>query len=65
LTGAFYFAKKDYYELHELYKRGLKVMDLVTHKFMLSDASQAMETFFSGNAGKVLMYRYDFKKEQS
>jgi threonine dehydrogenase-like Zn-dependent dehydrogenase len=64
LTGAFYYAKRDYYEMYELYKRDLEVMDLVTHRYMLSDASQAMETFFSGDAGKVLIYRYDFKKGQ-
>ena len=52
------------YEMYELYKRDLKVMDLVTHKYMLSDASQAMKTFFSGDSGKVLIYRYDFKKGQ-
>lgn len=61
LTGAFYYAAKDYQEINELYRRGLSPEKMITHRFSLDDAAQAFETFFAGQTGKVVICRYDIK----
>ncbi len=56
-VGSWYYNPSDYYEILDLHWRGLKVDDLVTHRFPLREADQAFATFASGESGKVLIVR--------
>ncbi len=53
--GSWYYNPSDYYEIMRLHRRGLKVEDLVTHRFPLAQAETAFATFASGESGKVLL----------
>ena len=55
--GSWYYNPGDYHEIMDLYRRGLKVDDLVTHRFPLDEADKAFATFASGESGKVLIVR--------
>ncbi len=52
--GVWYFVDRDYYGLLDLYRQGLSVGDLITHRFALDDASLAYDLFDRGQAGKVI-----------
>jgi threonine dehydrogenase-like Zn-dependent dehydrogenase len=52
--GVWYFVDRDYYGLLDLYRQGLQVTDLITHRFPLDDAAQAYDLFDRGEAGKVI-----------
>jgi threonine dehydrogenase-like Zn-dependent dehydrogenase len=52
--GVWYFVDRDYHGLLDLYRQGLTVSDLITHRFPLSEAATAYELFASGATGKVL-----------
>lgn len=56
-VGSWYYNAADYAEILELYRRGLDVDDLVTHRFPLAQADEAFATFASGESGKVLIVR--------
>ncbi len=56
-VGSWYYNASDYSEILELYRRGLEVDDLVTHRFPLAEADEAFATFASGQSGKVLLTR--------
>ncbi|NLG51144.1 MAG: zinc-binding dehydrogenase [Chloroflexi bacterium] len=53
--GSWYFTAADYFHILELYRRGLQVADLATHRFPLAQADEAFATFASGQSGKVLL----------
>jgi threonine dehydrogenase-like Zn-dependent dehydrogenase len=53
--GSWYYNPSDYFEILELHRRGLRVDDLVTHRYPLEEADQAFATFASGESGKVLI----------
>jgi len=53
--GSWYYNPSDYVEIMALYRRGLNVEDIVTHRFPLQDADKAFATFASGQSGKVLI----------
>ncbi len=55
--GSWYYSPSDYYRILELHRRGLKVDDVVTHRFPLTQADEAFATFASGESGKVLLVR--------
>jgi threonine dehydrogenase-like Zn-dependent dehydrogenase len=57
LTGVFYFTTDDFCKLLLLYRRGLDPLKTVSHRFPLDKAPEACKLFFSGEAGKVLLYR--------
>ena len=59
LKGIFYYTRENFVDLQEMYKRGLRVNELVSHRFMFDRAEEAAHTFFSEKAGKVLIYRYE------
>lgn len=52
--GVWYFVDRDYHGLLDLYRQGLTVSELITHRFPLPDAAAAYALFASGNSGKVL-----------
>jgi threonine dehydrogenase-like Zn-dependent dehydrogenase len=54
-VGSWYYNPSDYHEIIALYRRGLRVDDLITHRFPLEQADQAFATFASGESGKVLI----------
>jgi threonine dehydrogenase-like Zn-dependent dehydrogenase len=49
-----YFVDRDYYGLLDLYRQGLDVSALITHRFPLDDAATAYDLFARGETGKVL-----------
>jgi 2-desacetyl-2-hydroxyethyl bacteriochlorophyllide A dehydrogenase len=52
--GVWYFVDRDYFGLLELYRQGLGVADLITHRFPLEEAAAAYSLFDRGQTGKVL-----------
>lgn len=52
--GVWYFVDRDYHGLLNLYRQGLSVSELITHRFPLHDAAAAYALFASGETGKVL-----------
>ncbi|MCC7022130.1 MAG: zinc-binding dehydrogenase [Thermomicrobiales bacterium] len=52
--GVWYFVDRDYFGLLDLYRQGLTVRDLITHRFALDDAEAAYLTFAHGESGKVI-----------
>jgi threonine dehydrogenase-like Zn-dependent dehydrogenase len=55
VIGSLYFDRADVPGMLDLYRRGLPVDELVTHRFPLEDADEAFKTFASGESGKVLI----------
>jgi threonine dehydrogenase-like Zn-dependent dehydrogenase len=56
MAGAWYFTNAEFFEQVDLYRRGLSVEGIITHRFKLEEAPQAYELFHSGKAGKVVFY---------
>jgi threonine dehydrogenase-like Zn-dependent dehydrogenase len=54
-TGAWYYGSEDYAFMLNLYERGLRLTDLLTHDLPVDEAAQAYEQFLSGNSGKVVL----------
>jgi threonine dehydrogenase-like Zn-dependent dehydrogenase len=52
--GVWYFVDRDYDGLLDLYRQGLQVADLITHRFALDDAPTAYDLFARGETGKVV-----------
>lgn len=52
--GVWYFVDRDYYGLLDLYRQGLKVDKLITHRFGLESATDAYDLFARGETGKVI-----------
>jgi threonine dehydrogenase-like Zn-dependent dehydrogenase len=52
--GVWYFVDRDYDGLLDLYRQGLQVADLITHRFALDDAPAAYDLFARGETGKVV-----------
>ncbi len=56
IKGAFYFTAADFYEIVKLYRSGLKVDHLVSHRVDLKDAPDAIDQFSKGLTGKVIIH---------
>lgn len=52
--GVWYFIDRDYHGLLDLYRQGLSVSNLTTHRFLLEASATAYSRFASGESGKVL-----------
>lgn len=52
--GVWYFVDADYHALVDLWRQGLRVDDLVTHRFALEQAPRAYDRFANGESGKVI-----------
>ena len=59
VIGSWYFTGADYFRILSLYRRGLSVSSLISHRFSLPEAGQAFATFSSGQSGKVLILQED------
>lgn len=55
VIGSLYFDRADVPGMLDLYRRGLAMAELVTHRFPLAQADEAFKTFASGESGKVLI----------
>jgi threonine 3-dehydrogenase len=47
---------EDWYRMAGLFKSGIDLMPVITHKFPLDDIAEAMELMRSGDCGKVALY---------
>jgi threonine dehydrogenase-like Zn-dependent dehydrogenase len=56
VKGAFYFTASDFYEITALYRGGLDVSGLVSHRAPLKDAPYILEQFVRGLTGKVILH---------
>ena len=54
-VGSWFYHFCEFPEMVALYRQGLPVADLVTHRFPLGEAQQAYDAFTSGATGKVLL----------
>ena len=52
--GVWYFVDRDYHGLLDLYRQGLTVSELITHRFALDEAPAAYDLFARGQTGKVV-----------
>lgn len=55
LLGSWFFHYREFHPMADLYRRGLRVEKLVTHRFPLGQAGTAFEEFAAGRTGKVLL----------
>jgi threonine dehydrogenase-like Zn-dependent dehydrogenase len=55
ITGSWYFTASDFHEETVLYRRGLDLTQLITHRYTLEDAPEAYERFAAGETGKVAL----------
>lgn len=53
--GSWYFTGPDYFRILDLYRRGLDLSGLITHRFPLEEVDRAFAVFASKQAGKVLL----------
>jgi threonine dehydrogenase-like Zn-dependent dehydrogenase len=56
IKGAFYFTASDFRQIVALYRGGLDVSGLVSHKVPLAEAPYIIEQFVSGKTGKVILH---------
>lgn len=55
LMGSWFYHFAEYREMLQLYRRGLAVERLVTHRFPRSQAAEAYRLFAAGETGKVIL----------
>jgi threonine dehydrogenase-like Zn-dependent dehydrogenase len=65
MTGSWYFTVGDFYEELELYRRGLSLTGLVTHRYALPEAAEAYRLFAAGETGKVLFVHDEVVQQPS
>ena len=54
-VGSWFYHYAEFPAMLSLYRQGLRVPDLVTHRFPLEDAAEAYREFAAGRTGKVLL----------
>jgi threonine dehydrogenase-like Zn-dependent dehydrogenase len=54
-VGAWYYHFNEIAEILALYRDGLKIKDMITHRFAFMNAQAAYDTLHSGESGKVLL----------
>jgi threonine dehydrogenase-like Zn-dependent dehydrogenase len=55
IGGSWYFTAADFHEELAHYERGLRVRELITHRYPLEEAPQAYRQFASRESGKVVL----------
>lgn len=55
MFGSWYYHRGEYWEMVELYRRGLDVRRLVSHEFAIGEAQTAFDEFISGKTAKVVL----------
>jgi propanol-preferring alcohol dehydrogenase len=61
VVGSWYFTGPDYFRILDLYRRGLSLAGVVTHRFPSEEVDRAFATFASRQSGKVLL---EFQEER-
>lgn len=56
ITGSWYFTNAEFYEQVEMYRRGLSIDGMITHRYRLDQAPEAYRRFMGGETGKVVFY---------
>ena len=56
MAGAWYFTPAEFFEQVELYRRGLPIDGMITHRYTLDEAPEAYRLFKAGETGKVVFY---------
>jgi threonine dehydrogenase-like Zn-dependent dehydrogenase len=59
VKGAFYFTASDFRQIVALYRGGLDVSGLVSHKVPLKDAPYILDQFVHGLTGKVILHPHE------
>ena len=55
LAGSWFYHFSEFGDMLQLYRRGLRVADLITHRFSLEDAQEAFDMFAAGKTGKAML----------
>ncbi|MBQ6471866.1 MAG: zinc-binding dehydrogenase [Victivallales bacterium] len=55
VTGSWFYHFREYQEMLGLYRKGLDVSSLITHRFPFAEAQAAYDLFAAGKAGKVML----------
>ena len=55
-VGVFYYHFSEFGEMLKLYRNGLRVPDLISHRFPLAEVASAFATFASGQSAKVILH---------
>ncbi len=55
VTGAWFYHFHEYHKMLELYRKGVPVVSLITHRFPFAEAQAAYDLFAAGKAGKVML----------
>lgn len=55
VIGSWYFNASEYEDMIKIVRRGVPIERLITHRFPITEAQKAFETFASGKAAKVLI----------
>ncbi|MFH1024687.1 MAG: zinc-binding dehydrogenase [Planctomycetota bacterium] len=53
--GAWFYHFSEFGRMLELYRNGLRVLDLISHRYPITEAAAAFEKFSSGQSAKVLL----------
>jgi len=59
IKGAFYFTADDFNEIVGLYRKGLDVSPLISHRVPLAGAPEALAEFVAGKTGKVIIHPHE------
>ena len=54
-VGAWFYHFSEFGPMMDLYRNGLRVLDLISHRYPIGEANAAFEKFSSGQSGKVLL----------
>ncbi|MBP1583345.1 MAG: zinc-binding dehydrogenase [Victivallales bacterium] len=55
VTGSWFYHFCEYHDMLGLYRKGLPVASLITHRFPFVEAQAAYDLFAAGKAGKVML----------
>jgi threonine dehydrogenase-like Zn-dependent dehydrogenase len=55
-VGAWYYHFSEFPRMLELYRNGLRVLELISHHYPLKQAGEAFQLFAAGQTGKVLLH---------
>jgi threonine dehydrogenase-like Zn-dependent dehydrogenase len=56
LKGAFYFTADDFLDIVALYRKGLDISGLISHRVPLDGAPEIIKQFVQGKTGKVILH---------
>ena len=54
-VGAWFYHFSEFGRMLELYRNGLRILDLISHRYPVMEAAAAFEKFSSGQSGKVIL----------